>query len=190
MLKHYLEEISALEFSERDLEIERSVAQEKGVMNSRDVLYSSMTVQALADFFAAEFRARCDFLKNFVVSHSGLMIRSDKVDAITAAKTLFQTKSFEQREKMMAFYQTSIEAVIEPLISDMPRQIEDAFAASMEARIKKNNLYVEVAYQAYANARTDPNPILMLQPNFNGIGVDLVELWNRYIKHDEKSLKT
>ena len=72
MLKHYLEEVSTLEFSERDLEIERSVAKEKGAMNSRGVMNSSMTIQALADFFAAEFRVRCDFLKSFVVSHSGL----------------------------------------------------------------------------------------------------------------------
>lgn len=184
MLKHYLEEISSLEFSERDLEIERSVVKEKGAIYSRGRQNSSMAIQTFADFFAAEFRVRCDFLKNFVLSHPGLMVDSNAANAITVAKTVFQTTSFEQQKKMEALYQASINTVIaSPLISDLPRQIEEAFVADMEAQIKKNNIYVEIAYKALATTRTDHKPVFILQPNFGGIGIDLVELWNQYFKH-------
>ena len=118
MLKHYLEEISALEFSERDMGIQKAVAREKGAMNARGVLYSSMTLQALAEFFGAEFALRCDFLKEFVVLHSNLC---KEQDAVTAAKTLFQTKCFEQREKLKASYMVAVKPIVESLSSDFPR---------------------------------------------------------------------
>jgi len=44
MLKHYLDEISALEFSERDTEIQGAVAKEKGAMNARGVLHADQNV--------------------------------------------------------------------------------------------------------------------------------------------------
>jgi len=70
MLKHYLEELTALEFSERDAGIQKAVTREKGAMNARGILHSSMTLQALAEFFGAEFALRCDFLREFVVTHT------------------------------------------------------------------------------------------------------------------------
>jgi hypothetical protein len=182
MLKHYLEEISALEFSERDMDIQRAVAREKGAMNARGVLHSSMTLQALAEFFGAEFGVRCDFLKAFVVTHSSLC---KEPDSVTTAKTLFQTKSFEQRDKLKAAYAGSVKPIVESLSSDFPRQIEEGLIAGIENRIKKNNMYVEIAYQALEASKSAKNPIIALKPNFHGIGIDVAELWKRYVKHNE-----
>jgi hypothetical protein len=179
MLKHYLEEISALEFSGRDMGIQKAVAREKGAMNARGVLYSSMTLQALAEFFGAEFALRCDFLKEFVVLHSSLC---KEQDAVTAAKTLFQTKCFEQREKLKASYMVAVKPIVESLSSDFPRQIEEGLIAGFENRIKKNNVYVEIAYQTLKSAKHTKNPIFALKPNFHGIGIDVEELWKRYVK--------
>lgn len=55
MLKHYLDQLSNLEFSERNLEIPRLIVQEKSNMAVRGMEHSAMTLQALADFFLAEF---------------------------------------------------------------------------------------------------------------------------------------
>lgn len=181
MLKHYLEEISALEFSERDMDIQKAVAREKGAMNARGVLHSSMTIQALAEFFSAEFALRCDFLKEFVVSHSSLC---KEQDTVTTAKTLFQTKSFEQRDKLRAAYTVSIRPIVESLSSDFPRQIEEGLIAGFENRIKKNNMYVEIAYQILESSKHSKNSIVALKPNFYGIGIDVAELWKRYVKHN------
>lgn len=183
MLKHYLEKISALEFSERNLEVQRLVAKQKSSMNSRGVLHSSMTLQAVADFFSIEFQVRCDFLKNFIVSYASLLSQNSNTDAVTVAKTIFQTISFEEREKMKAMYESSVKTIEESLLNcNMSRQIEEALIASMEAHINKNNMYVEVAYQSMATIKSSQNRVFLLQPNFNGIGVDLLELWNRYVK--------
>lgn len=181
MLKHYLEGITALEFSERDAGIQKAVTREKGAMNARGVLHSSMTLQALAEFFGAEFALRCDFLKEFVVTHSTLC---KEEDAVTTAKTLFQTKSFEQRDRLKAAYEAATKPIVASLISDFPRQIEEGLIAGFETRIKKNNMYVEIAYQTLKAAKREKNPIFALKPNFHGIGIDVEEVWERYVKHN------
>jgi hypothetical protein len=179
MLRHYLEEISALEFSERDAGIQKAIVAEKSAMNARNLLHSSMTLQALADFFAAEFVVRCDFLKDFVVSHRSLC---KEQDAMTTAKAIFQGSSFQQRDRLKAAYVEAARPIRESLRSDLPRQVEEGLVAAIEYRIKKNNLYVEVAYQTMAASASAENPIAMLKPNFHGIGIDIGELWKRYIR--------
>lgn len=179
MLRHYLQEVSALEFSERDIGIQKAIATERASMNARNVLHSSMTLQAFADFFTAEFAVRCDFLKDFVVSHRSLC---QELDAITPAKTLFQELSFQQRDNLKSAYSEAARPIRESLSSDLPRQIEEGLVASIEYRIKKNNIYVEIAYQTMAASETAENPIAMLKPNFHGIGIDIGELWKRYFR--------
>lgn len=181
MLKHYLEEIAALEFSERDVEIQKAVAREKGAMNARGVLHSSMTLQALAEFFVAEFALRCDFLREFVVSHSALC---KEQDTVTTAKTLFQRECFEQRDKLKAAYMVAAKPIVESLSSDFPRLIEEGLNAGFETRIKKNNMYVEIAYQMLEAVKREKNPIFVLKPNFHGIGIDVEEVWKRYTKYN------
>ena len=183
MLKHYLEQVSALEFAERNEEIPRLVTLEKNSMNARGILNSTITLQAIADFFTAEFLARCDFLKTFIISHSNLLGRSGESDIVTEAKTLFQTCSFSERDSMKLLYTSSVKSISNGLQNEgMKNQIESGFVGSMEERIKKNNLYVEVAYQELSAASTVQKSVIILQPNIYGIGIDLVELWNRYIR--------
>lgn len=140
-----------------------------------------MTLDALAEFFGAEFGIRCDFLKAFVVSHSSLC---KEQDLVTTAKTLFQTKAFEQRDKLTAAYTASVKPIVESLSSDFPRQIEEGLIARIENRIKKNNMYVEIAYQTVEASNAAKSPIVALKPSFYGIGIDVTELWKRYIKHN------
>lgn len=183
MLKHYLQEASELEFSERNMEIPRLVAQEKGAMNARGVLNSTMTLHALADFFASEFLFRCDFIKNFIITHSGLMSRSEGNDFITEAKTLFQEHSFSEKERLKILYNTSTHSIDLSIYNEgMKNQLSSGFYEKMEKRINKNNLYIEIAFQELKLAKTHSSKVVLLQPNISGIGVDVVELWNRFIK--------
>ena len=183
MLKKYLEQISSLEFSERNLEIPKLVAKQKNAMNARGVLNSTITLTAVADFFAAEFIARCDFLKNFICSHSNLLTQNNDADSVTEAKNMFQNISFAERDKMKTLYKSSVKPVEQTLLNDkMKSDIEQQFLSKMEGCIKKNNLYLEMAYKEIAMAISETsNRWIILQPNFCGLGVDLIELWNRYV---------
>lgn len=183
MLKHYLEQLSALEFSERNAEIPRLITNEKNSMNARGILISTITLQAIADFFAAEFLARSDFLKTFIISHANLLGQSGGTDRVTQAKTLFQSCSFAERDSMKSLYTSSVKSIADGLQNEgMKNQIEKGLVSKMEERIKKNNLYVEVAYQELSAANEAQKRVMLLQPNIYGIGIDLVELWNRYIR--------
>ena len=185
MLKHYLEQISESEFSERNLEIPNLVAKEKMGTNARGVLNSTITLHALANFFSAEFVVRCDFLKSFILSHSNLLINNSDKDPATVAKELFQSVSFTERDKIKNLYKSGIKPIEKSLSNEnMKKQIEDNFITKMEACIQKNNLYIEIAYKEIAAAKANRNPWLILQPNFSGIGIDLRELWNRYFKNN------
>lgn len=64
----------------------------------------------------------------------------------------------------------------------MKNQIESGFVNKMEKRIKKNNLYVEIAYKEISAANVTQKNIIMLQPSFSGIGINLYELWNQFFK--------
>ena len=118
MLKHYLEQISALEFAERNAEISRLVTQEKDAMNTRGILVSTITIQAIADFFASEFLVRSDFLKTFIISHSNLLDRGKDKDVITEAKTLFQDSAFSEQDNMKSLYSSSVESIANALSNE------------------------------------------------------------------------
>ena len=45
-------------------------------------------------------------------------------------------------------------------------------------------MYVEIAYQTLESAKHTKNPVFALKPNFHGIGIDVEELWRRYVKHN------
>ncbi|EGW20942.1 hypothetical protein [Methylobacter tundripaludum] len=156
-------------------------------MNARGLLNSTITLERMADFFSAEFLARCDFLKDFIVSYSSLLDQESDSDVVTEAKSLFQNTSFAERNKMEVLYNSSTKSIAESLLSEsMKNEIKDRFLSTTDDRIKKNNLYIGLAFQEIATTKVNrTNAIIMLRPNFHGIGIDLVELWDRYIKHNK-----
>lgn len=189
MLRHYLEQLSECEFSVRNIEIPKLVAKQKNAMNTRGLLNSTITLTVVADFFAAEFIARCDFLKNFICFHSNLLTKENDTDAITEAKNMFQIFSFSEREKMKNLYKSSVMPIEQSLSNDkMKNDIEQQFISKMEACIKKNNLYLELSFKEIEAAKSQPsNRWIILQPNFCGLGIALIELWNRYVGNITKA---
>jgi hypothetical protein len=71
--------------------------------------------------------------------------------------------------------------IVASLQSNMPAQIRELLISRMNDHMKKNELTVEFEYRAYQSMESQ-NDILMLRPNISGIGVDLKELWNRYMR--------
>lgn len=186
MLKHYIDEISSLEFSERNHEIPKLVAQEKGRMIERGALNSTIALEAVANFFSAEFLVRCDFLKAFIINHPNLLSNNNDIDVVTNAKAIFQNASFHEKNKMSELYKNTTTEITESLLNcKMIQQVEDSFLTKMEMQIKKNNLYIEIAYKEIALANNNKNHAIIFQPNIYGIGVNINELWGRYFKHNK-----
>ncbi|MDI5921354.1 hypothetical protein QLQ86_11210 [Halomonas sp. LR5S13] len=183
MLKHYLKEIADQEFTERNREIPKMTTQVLQEMNSRGITYSTMTLEAIANFLLDEFLARCDFLKDFVVAHPSLLLSENKKDPITFAKTAYQERSFQERDKVSSLYGSSITRIAQSLYNeDMKKQIKERLDQGMEDRIRKNNLYVEVTYREIATAKEVQSNVLLLQPNIAGFGIDLVQLYRQHLE--------
>ncbi len=182
MLGHYLNEIADREFAERDLEIPRLITRTLQEMASRGITYSTITLDAIAVFFLHEFLTRCDFVKNFVVSHPALL-PPDESDPIRAAKSAYQNRSFGEREKIRSLYESSTANVSRTLQNEsMKEQIKHRAEQAMEERIAKNDLYVEIAYREMAMAKQDRKEVLFLRPNLQGLGVDLKELYRQHLE--------
>ena len=179
---NYLVGISKLEFNERNHEIQQSVTRLKGEMNSREILYSSITLQHLSDFFGSEFIARCDFIKNFIVGHVGKLDLTISNDLVTEAKTLFQRLSTSEKQNIEAMYDGSATQVVGSLLGDHPRQLRDALQQRIDNCIIKNNLYVEMEFKSVNDAKSSNKEFLILSPSFYGMGINLKELWNGYFK--------
>ena len=136
----------------------------------------------LLTFFIDEFLARCDFLKDFVISHPSLIASDDSLDPMTQAKTTYQERSCHERDRVSSLYESSTRTVAESLQNEsMKKQIKDRLDSSMENRIKKNNLYVEVTYREIAAAKSVESNVLILQPNISGFGIDLRQLYRRHL---------
>ena len=75
------------------------------------------------------------------------MDQESNSDIETTLKSLFQEVSFGERDKMTAFYKSSTKPIsISLLNEEMLRGIEDGFVAKMDEYVKKNDLYVAIAY--------------------------------------------
>lgn len=183
MLEYYLNQIADVEFSERDRELPLLVTQAFQEMNSRGVLYSTMTLQAMSRFFRSELFARCDFLKDFVIAHPHLSDRDPGHDVITVVKNLYQRRAFAEQDKLRQTFDSSTKQVKDALSNDaMKEAICERLFSDFKDRINKNNLYVEVAFRELERAEHTRGHVLILQPNFSGIGVNLKELWSRYLE--------
>lgn len=182
MLSHYLNEVANREFAERDRELPRMITRIIQEMSSRGVVHSSMTLDAIADLFVDEFLVRCDFLREFVIAHPGLLMTEGVEDLMTAAKVAYQERSSQEREKIASLYDSSTLTVSKALQNEsMKGQIKKRLHRSMSDRIDTNNLYVEVAYREISISKAGDG-VLILKPSVYGIGIDLKELYRRHLE--------
>lgn len=183
MLDHYLNEILQLEFSERNLEIPELVTRKMEEMNARGILHSGITLQNISEFFIGEFLARNDFIRDFIISNADIIEPKPDNDIITTAKMLFQESSYSLKESLVELYFSSVKKITESLQNkSMIGQLETNFHTKMENRIRKNNLYIEIAFQKEKLSKKTPKDILSIRPSIHGISIDLNELWNKMTK--------
>jgi hypothetical protein len=181
--EHLMSKIVEKEFSERNFEVRRQVVNIKGELSARGILNSSITLQKLSEFFEEEYLARCDFIAEFIINQIGKIDLNSCSDPVTDAKAKFQNLAFVERDNVKATYEESANTIEKSLLnSSFSTQIAETLSDSMERRIEKNNLKVELEYKSFVSATADKREILLFSPNLNGIGVNLKELWYRIFK--------
>ena len=154
--------ILALEFTDRDRDIQAGVTCVKQQLNARGVLHSTMTVQSLAEFFLAEFEARLQH----VAEHATSALRSDdaSIPGSTGAPVgveLFRSLAVEQLDVIRKAYDGSAEAVVASLQSNLPDQIRSNLLERMHTEMQKRGLAVEREYKLAVN---QPREMLTLRP--------------------------
>lgn len=180
-VKRYVLEILALEFADRDHEIQINVALVKADMAARGITISTITLTQLAAFFFEEFRARVDLIANHAIGKIGILRQQPENDATIQGVALYTQIAAEQFALINQAYEGSASTILASLQSNMPAQIRELLAKRMTDYMRKNELTVEFEYKA--SATTDPpKDVLLLRPAFFGMGVDLKALWNTYMK--------
>lgn len=183
-VEKYLHEIATLEFTDRNHEIQIAIARTKGEMEARGITNSSITLNHLAEFFLAEFKVRANFVASHVVGSIAKINSEESHDLTTIGVALYNAIALQQFTFIEQTYDSSSSMILAALQGSMPAEIRELLIRRMNDQMKKNELVIEFEYRAYRsiNNRKD---ILLLQPNFSGIGVDLKELWNRFMAHKE-----
>jgi hypothetical protein len=178
--KQYFVAIIQKEFSERNHEIKRNVLSLKNEMHKRGLLNSSITLQKLSEFFEAEFQTRCDFIASFIINQVAKIDLNTLDDPVTKMKSLFQHHAFEEKENILKIYSETANAIEKSLLnSSFSAEFKKTLLYTIDTRIGKNNLYIELEYKSYLFADKKRSPVLLLTPNFQGFGVDLRTLWTR-----------
>lgn len=176
----HAQQILALEFTGRDRDIQSGVTVVKQKLNARGVLYSTMTVQSLAEFFLAEFEARLEL----VAEHAISALRTDdaSIPGVTGASVgveLFRSVAAEQLDAIGKAYDGSAETVVASLQSNLPDQVRTDLIERMHTHMQKRGLAVELEFKLSANR---PKEMLTLRPTIYGVGVDLKELWKKFFR--------
>ena len=179
-IEKYVQKIVALEFADRNHEIQIAITRVKGDMLARGIMNSTITLNHFAEFFLAEFKARVDFVASHVVGNIGKLNKEKNHDITTNGVALYKEIASQQFTFVEQTYDSSASMIAASLQSNMPTQIRELLIRRMNDHMQKNELTVEFEYMAYQGMDIQKD-IILLQPNVSGIGIDLKELWNRYM---------
>jgi len=177
-LQHYIQEISKYEFSDRDIQLQKVVVQIKQEMSARGLLSSTISLKKIAEFFGEEFKYRCNYITDLIISSIAKLSDFAKNDLIGKAKTFFQELSITEKNKLTAIYKESTSTISQSLLSKMPEQIEGLMDTIFDHVLHKNNTVIEFEFKAILDKK-DKRQIVILQPNFMGVGIDVRALWER-----------
>lgn len=179
-IEKYVQKIVALEFADRNHEIQIAITRVKGDMVARGITNSTITLNHFAEFFLAEFKARVDFVTSHAVGSIGKLNKEKNHDVTTYGVALYKEIASQQFTFVEQTYDSSASMISASLQSNMPAQIRELLIRRMNDHMQKNELTVEFEYMTYQGMDIHKD-ILLLQPNVSGIGIDLKELWNRYM---------
>lgn len=176
-LKSFVQRILDLEFCDRDHEIQVNATGLKAEMNSRGLLNSTITLSNLSEFFLAEFKARCDLIAQHAIGRIAILKTAEGSDKTPLG--LFRSIADEQLTRVLIEHDSISMPIASSLLSGMPVQIRDSMVQRMRDHMKQNELTVELECKAATSAK--PSEVFVLKPSLYGIGVDLKELWKRFL---------
>ena len=174
----YLHQILALEFGDRDHEIQINSTRLKEEMNARGMLHSTITLGNVADFLLAEFKARCGLVAEHVVGKLAVLKPADGSDKTSHGVPIFHSVATDQLAHIEKTYDSIAGPISVPLQSDMPAQIRQHLMQRMNDHRKKVELTVELECKAADSMGT--KEVFALRPTFYGVGIDLKELWKKF----------
>lgn len=181
-IKKLCTEIIEDEFLTRNNNLNTSILNLKGSMNARGILYSSITLNNLAEILLKEFTERIDFVSNLIIDNGVNVNFNVNDDLITEAKILFQEISLAQIEYIKNKYQESSGQIRDSLQSNIPNEIFDHFIENLNRKMHQNNSFVELKYKIIIEQKYNKKEILELFPKLFGIGIDLKELYKQLIE--------
>ena len=180
-IESYVRQILNLEFADRDQEIQINVRRVKADMAARGISTSTITLNHLAEFFLGEFRARVNLIADHAIRRIGIVKEQQANDATAQIVALYKQLASQQFVLIERAYEDGASTIQATLLSSMPEQIREVLSKRMTDYMMKNELTVEYESKAYKDAESQKD-ILLLRPTFFGMGIDLKELWNRYMK--------
>lgn len=173
-----LTRILALEFGDRDRELDTSAVRLKGKMNARGVLASTLTLQELSTFFVAEFKARCDLIAQHIIGKIGTFKQTEA--SSKRWLDLFRSESEEQLARLAAKFEAIAAPISSSLQSAMPDEIRNVMLQRMRDHMQRNDLMIELEDKVATAMK--PQEIFALKPTVYGVGIDLRALWRRYFR--------
>ncbi len=174
----YLYQILALEFADRDHEIQINSVRLKGEMTARGILNSTITLGNVADFLLAEFKARCGLVAEHVVGKLAVLKPTDGSDKTSHGVPIFHSVASDQLAHLGKTYDSIAEPIAAPLQSGMPAEIRQHLMQRMSDHMKKVELTVELECKVADSMGA--KEIFALRPTFYGVGIDLKELWKKF----------
>lgn len=178
----YINELSILEFSERDAQLKKQTLKVKQEMHSRGLQNSSMTKEKISELFLVEYSARSDFLVRFISEGIGRIKFEISDDSASLVKILFQKNSKIQKEAILKHYFEACEKLNATSLSNaLGVEIDKFLEDGIENRLVKNNLYLEYNFKSASEVKSGKS-IWILTPNFYGVGLDIPALFDRIFK--------
>ena len=180
-IESYVQQILTLEFADRDQEIDTNVLRVKSDMAARGISISTITLNQMAEFFLGEFRARVNLIADHAIRRIGTLTEQPGSDATAQVVSLYKQLASQQFAHIERAYEAGASTIQASLLSSMPEQIREVLSKRMSDYMKKNELTVEYESKACRGSESQKD-VLLLRPSFCGMGIDLKELWNRYMK--------
>lgn len=174
----YLRQILALEFGDRDHEIQVNSTRLKGETNARGILNSTVTLGNVADFLLAEFKARCGLVAEHVVGKLAVLKPPDGSDKTSHAVPIFRANATAQLAHIERTYDSIAEPIAASLQSAIPAEIRQHLMQRMNDHLKKVELTVELECKAVDSM--GKKEVFALRPTFYGVSIDLKELWRKF----------
>jgi hypothetical protein len=147
-------------------------------MAGRSMLLSSSYLLKLGEFIGEEFKYRCNYVSELTIVSITKLTDFGKDDLIVKAKTLYQKLCIAEKEKLLGHYSEQTSNTRKQLQSKHPEEVENLVERISKQILCKNNEIIEFEIRSLLSKK-DKKPIVILQPNFMGAGLDVRALWEK-----------